>query len=79
MPLHNLRHAEFLQNELVGVMIPESVRERIRRAGEKSLEEGMNLARELLDAARGRVQGVYIMPSFGRYDLAAQLLADIRR
>jgi homocysteine S-methyltransferase len=79
MPLHNLRHAEFLRNELVGIVVPEPVRERVRRAGENSLEEGMALARELLDAARGRVQGVYIMPSFGRYDPAAQLLRELRQ
>jgi len=79
MPLHSLRHAEFLQNELVGIIVPEPVRERMRRAGENGLDEGMALARELLDAARGRVQGVYIMPSFGRYDVAAQLLADLRQ
>jgi homocysteine S-methyltransferase len=78
MPLHSLRHAEFLQNELVGIVIPETVRERMRRAGENGLEEGMALAREFLDAARGRVQGVYIMPSFGRYDVAAQLLGELR-
>jgi homocysteine S-methyltransferase len=79
MPLHSLRHAEFLQNELVGIVVPEPVRERLRRAREKAIEEGMALARELLDAARGRIQGVYIMPSFGRYDLAAQLLAELRQ
>jgi homocysteine S-methyltransferase len=79
MPLHSLRHAEFLQNELVGILVPEPVRERMRRARENSLEEGMALARELLDAARGRVQGVYIMPSFGRYDAAAQLLGELRQ
>jgi homocysteine S-methyltransferase len=79
MPLHSLRHAEFLQNELVGIIVPEPVRERMRRAGENGLDEGIALARELLDAARGRVQGVYIMPSFGRYDVAAQLLAELRR
>jgi 5,10-methylenetetrahydrofolate reductase len=79
MPLHSLRHAEFLQKELVGIIVPEPVRERMRRAGENGVQEGMALARELLDAARGRVQGVYIMPSFGRYELAAQLLAELRQ
>jgi 5,10-methylenetetrahydrofolate reductase len=78
MPLHSLRHAEFLQRELVGIVVPEPVRERVRRAGESGLKEGMALARELLDAARGRVQGVYIMPSFGRYEVAAQLLRELR-
>jgi len=79
IPLHSFRHAEFLQNELVGIVIPEAARERMRRAGESGLEEGMALAREVLDAARGRVQGVYLMPSFGRYDVAAQLLAELRQ
>jgi 5,10-methylenetetrahydrofolate reductase len=78
MPLHSLRHAEFLQRELVGIVVPEPVRERVRRAGENGLKEGMALASELLDAARGRVQGVYIMPSFGRYDVAAELLRELR-
>jgi len=78
MPLHSLRHAEFLQNELVGIIVPEPVRERMRRAGENGLEEGIALARELIDATRGRVQGVYLMPSFGRYDVAAQLLSELR-
>jgi 5,10-methylenetetrahydrofolate reductase len=78
MPLHSLRHAEFLQNELVGIIVPEPVRERMRRAGENGLEEGITLARELMDAARGRVRGVYLMPSFGRYDVAAQLLRELR-
>lgn len=79
IPLHSFRHAEFLQNELVGIVIPEPVRERMRRAGESGLDEGIALAREVMDAARGRVQGVYLMPSFGRYDVAAQLLAEFRR
>jgi 5,10-methylenetetrahydrofolate reductase len=79
MPLHSLRHAEFLQKELVGIVVPEPVQERMRRAGENRLDEGITVVREVLDAARGRVQGVYIMPSFGRYDVAAQLLAELRQ
>ena len=74
IPLHSFRHAEFLQNELVGIVIPEPVRERMSRAGESGLDEGMALAREVMDAARGRVQGVYLMPSFGRYETACQVL-----
>ncbi len=79
IPLHSIRHADFLRNELVGIVIPEPVRERIRRAGDNALEEGMALTRETIDAARGHVQGVYLMPSFGRYDVAVQLLSDLRR
>jgi 5,10-methylenetetrahydrofolate reductase len=79
MPLQSYKHAEFLHNELPGVSIPEDVRERMRRAGEHGLEEGAAHARELLEAARPHVQGVYIMPSFHRYELAAELVRGLRQ
>ncbi len=78
MPLHSHRHAEFLHNELPGVLVPDGVRQRMRRAGENGLAEGLALARELLKAAKGLAQGVYLMPSFGRYDSVAELVAAAR-
>jgi homocysteine S-methyltransferase len=79
MPLQSLRHTDFLRNELAGIVIPDSVRERMRSAGDNGPEEGIALARELLDAVRGRIQGVYITPSLGNYDVVTQLLPDLRR
>jgi methionine synthase / methylenetetrahydrofolate reductase (NADH) len=73
IPLHSSRHAEFLHNEVPGITIPDEVRARMRAAGEHGYEEGLKLAEELLLAARSMVQGVYLMPSYGRYDIVGEL------
>jgi methionine synthase / methylenetetrahydrofolate reductase(NADPH) len=73
IPLHSSRHAEFLHNEVPGITIPDEVRTRMRAAGEHGHEEGLDLAQELLSAARRLVQGVYLMPSYGRYDVVEKL------
>ena len=74
MPLQSYRHAEFIHNELAGVTVPEDVRERMRRAGERGIEEGLAQARDLLEQTRSMVSGVYLMPSFGRYEVVAELV-----
>ncbi|MGD0115367.1 MAG: bifunctional homocysteine S-methyltransferase/methylenetetrahydrofolate reductase [Dehalococcoidia bacterium] len=79
MPLYSQRHAEFIHHELAGVTLPESIRERMRLAGDNGLAEGMAIARELLHQVRGKVEGVCIMPSFGRFDVAAELAASVQR
>jgi methionine synthase I (cobalamin-dependent)/5,10-methylenetetrahydrofolate reductase len=73
IPLHSSRHAEFLHNEVPGITIPDEVRARMRAAGEHGHEEGLKLAQELLSAARSLVQGAYLMPSYGRYDVVERL------
>lgn len=73
IPLHSSRHAEYLHNEVPGITIPDKVRERMRSAGEQGREEGLKLAHELLSATRSMVQGVYLMPSYGRYDVVSEL------
>lgn len=78
MPLHSLRHAEFIRNELPGVVVPDEVRERLRRAEDNALAEGMAIARELVEAARSRVQGVYLVPSFNRFDVVADLVESVK-
>ena len=78
LPLQNHRHAEFLHNELAGVSIPEDVRERMRKAGEAGIQEGLAIARDFLAEMRGECAGIYIMPSFGRYEVAAELVTAAR-
>lgn len=73
IPLHSSRHAEYLHNEVPGISIPDDVRQRMRMAGEHGHEEGLKLAQELLNAARSMIQGVYLMPSYGRYDVVSNL------
>ncbi|MBX5448787.1 bifunctional homocysteine S-methyltransferase/methylenetetrahydrofolate reductase [Thermogemmatispora sp.] len=78
IPLHSWRHAEFLHNEVAGVTIPERVRERMRAAGDQGTEEGLRLAQELLMEARDLVQGVYLLPSYRRYDIVGRLTRLLR-
>jgi homocysteine S-methyltransferase len=74
LPLQSHRHAEFLFNEVPGIRPTDSARERMRRAGSQGRVEGVKIAQELLLEARDQVHGVYIMPSFGRYEVAASVL-----
>lgn len=73
IPLHSSRHAEYLHNEVPGITIPDDVRSRMGAAGDHGHEEGLKLAQELLLSARSMIQGVYLMPSYGRYDVVSKL------
>jgi homocysteine S-methyltransferase len=78
LPLHSTRHAEFLHNEVPGITIPDRVRAAMAGAGDRGAEVGLEQASELLDAMRGLVSGVYVMPSFGRYEQSAELVRRLR-
>ncbi len=81
LPLASYRNAEFLHNEVPGMQIPEHIRERMRKAStpEAGRKEGVTVAREMLEAFKDRVAGAYIMPPFGRYELAVQVIEGIVR
>jgi homocysteine S-methyltransferase len=81
LPLASYRNAEFLHNEVPGMSIPEDIRERMRRAGSgpEGREEGVRIAREMLEAVKDRVDGAYIMPPFGRHELALRVIEGIVR
>ncbi|MBI2154767.1 MAG: bifunctional homocysteine S-methyltransferase/methylenetetrahydrofolate reductase [Candidatus Rokubacteria bacterium] len=74
LPLHSFRHAEFLHNEVPGITIPDAVRARLRDAGDRALRRGIEMAQSLLQEIRGRYAGAYLMPSFGRYEVVAEVL-----
>jgi len=81
LPLVSYKNAEFLHNEVPGMQIPEEIRERMRKTpgGEAARKEGVKIAREMLFAVRDRVQGAYLMPPLGRYELALQVLDGLKR
>ncbi len=81
IPLHSSKHAEYLHNEVPGISIPDAVRARMREAGERGREVGIELARDLIVAARerGLIQGCYLMPSYERYDLVGELAGELLR
>lgn len=74
LPLQSSKHAEFLHNEVPGITLTDLARDRMRRAGAEGRQEGVRMAQELLADLRPHAQGVYLMPSFGRYEVAAEVL-----
>jgi homocysteine S-methyltransferase len=76
-PLVSARNAEFLANEVPGVVVPAHVLERMRRASargkEEAVEEGILVAQEMLAAAYPRIQGVQVSAPFGRVPLALRV------
>lgn len=76
LPLSSSRNAEFLHNEVPGMQIPDQIRERMRRTTtrEEGREEGVKIAREALSETRDMVDGVYVMPPFGRVDAALRVV-----
>ncbi len=76
LPLRSLKHAEFLNNEVPGITIPEELLERLRRFQEREAQarEGIEIARELLEQACKLAAGVVILPPFDRYDTVSEIL-----
>ncbi len=77
-PLTSLRNAEFMKNDL-RVSMPEAVMLRMAQAEtpEAARREGVNIAREMLHEAHPMVQGVQVSAPFGRYALAAEVIASV--
>ncbi len=78
-PLVSVRNAEFLANEVPGVVVPPEITARMRRANDRSREhavaEGIAIAREMLARVRDTVQGAQVSAPFGKVDLALQVFA----
>jgi 5,10-methylenetetrahydrofolate reductase len=64
-----------LHNEVPGIIVPEPVQERLRRAGANAAEEGLRIARELYEASRERAAGAYVIPPFKQPEAALEVLA----
>jgi homocysteine S-methyltransferase len=77
-PLVSARNAEFMKNEL-RVSVPDEIIERMSRAttAEKARAEGVEIAREMLKAVKGSVQGVQISAPQGRYPSAVDVLEGL--
>jgi homocysteine S-methyltransferase len=74
LPLQSYRHAEFLHNEVPGITVPDWIRARMHEAGNEGQSVGVELAQSLLAECRGLANGVYLMPSFGRYENCLEVL-----
>ena len=75
-PLASLRNALFMKNEVPGVVVPDSIIERMQAAGtqEEQLATGIAIAREMLDAIRHRCAGVQVSAPLGNLDAALKTI-----
>jgi methionine synthase / methylenetetrahydrofolate reductase(NADPH) len=82
IPLQSLRQTLFFANEVPGIVVPESIQARMRRAHEKGSDfekaEGLSIARELAAAIAKLASGLHVMP-MGRYSLVREILSAIPR
>lgn len=80
MPLMNGRNTEFLHNEVPGIAIPDSIRERMRgKEGAEGNAEGLAIARELCDTILEYFRGIYLITPLLRYDLTVELSRYVRQ
>ncbi len=67
-PLTSYKQALRLNNEVPGIVIPDSVLKELEAAGTNARERGFELARRMLEWARTEVAGAYLIPPFKRYE-----------
>ena len=74
---HVEKFAEFLANEVPGVVVPKSILKRMQRVTDKDAarEEGLAIARETLAEIRPLVQGVQVSAPFGRVQYALDVFS----
>jgi methionine synthase / methylenetetrahydrofolate reductase(NADPH) len=77
MPLFSLKHAQFVDNEIPGLSIPAPILKRMEQAGEHAPQEGVQIAQELIRDMMGMIQGIYLVPAYGKYELAAEVIDAI--
>jgi len=73
-PVRSYQLALRLHNEVPGITIPERVQRRLAEAGAEGEKVGLELGRELLEAARERASGIYVIPPFKEPAAALDLL-----
>ncbi len=78
LPLVTDRHARFLHNEVPGISIPQAVQDRMAGAGEDMAGEGSRIAIDLVEKIKTHFQGVYLIPSFNRFDMVAGIIEKIK-
>jgi methionine synthase / methylenetetrahydrofolate reductase(NADPH) len=77
LPLVNVRHANFLHNEVPGISIPEEARKRVEAAGDNGVNAGVDLAVELIHQLKPWAGGIYIMPQFHKFDMVAEIIERV--
>ncbi|MDR2643393.1 MAG: bifunctional homocysteine S-methyltransferase/methylenetetrahydrofolate reductase [Planctomycetaceae bacterium] len=77
-PLASFRNAEFMQNEVPGVIVPDATMNRMEAVSKRSKEEqvmvGIEIAGEMISVVKDRVNGVQVSAPFGKIEIALAVL-----
>jgi homocysteine S-methyltransferase len=73
-PLNSYKQALRLNNEVPGIVIPESLLKSLEAAGTGARERGFEVAREMLAWSRTELAGAYLIPPFKRYEEILDIL-----
>jgi homocysteine S-methyltransferase len=80
IPPKSLKQALYFANEVPGMVVPEAILARMRRAAEKGAEfeaeEGIAIGVELARGIAERARGIHMMP-MARYDVVKRVLASL--
>jgi methylenetetrahydrofolate reductase (NADPH) len=76
-PLKSLKVAQYMNEEVPGVSIPDHLMKRMEAAGDGASEEGVQIALELIEAVKGKqgVNGIHLM-AVGWEEIVPRILQD---
>ena len=73
-PLNSYKQALRLNNEVPGIVIPQSLLKSLEAAGAAARDRGFECAREMLAWSRTEMAGAYVIPPFKRYEEVLDIL-----
>ena len=75
-PLSSYRNAEFMKNEVPGVVVPDSIMERMSKAKTKEEQrlEGILIAKESIEKIRSYIRGIQVSAPFGNVQTAIDVI-----
>ncbi|QKE72492.1 bifunctional homocysteine S-methyltransferase/methylenetetrahydrofolate reductase [Arthrobacter citreus] len=75
MPLVSKRNADFIHYEVPGITLSDEVRNRISSVEpEKAIDEGKKIAKELINYAKDKFNGIYLITPFLKYEITEDLI-----
>jgi methionine synthase / methylenetetrahydrofolate reductase(NADPH) len=79
-PLTSFRNAEFMVNEL-RVQVPDDYMQRMQKADSAAAaqQEGVAIARDMVQRVQFMVQGIQLSAPFGRYQMALEVAESLER
>jgi homocysteine S-methyltransferase len=69
-----------MATEIPGVHVPPAVLERMasRASADDQLKEGLDIAHEMLESVRSRIQGIQLSAPFGKVELVAPFISRLK-